>query len=87
MKKTAETPWCVTVSQMEKATGPAATAPARQPMLYRMKDLPATIRLSRTQIYKLIKAGEFPRPVSLGGTAVAWRHEDLEEWKANLRPL
>ncbi|MGO3890129.1 MAG: helix-turn-helix transcriptional regulator [Paenalcaligenes sp.] len=52
-----------------------------------MKDLPATIRLSRTQIYKLIKAGEFPRPVSLGGTAVAWRHEDLEEWKANLRPL
>ena len=27
-----------------------------------------------------IKNGTFPRPVSLGGRAVAWVREEIEEW-------
>ncbi|MCX5590883.1 helix-turn-helix transcriptional regulator [Alcaligenes endophyticus] len=80
------TPWSLAVSQIKQATEPSRTATI-QPMLYRMKDLPARIGISRSQIYKLIQRGEFPRPVSLGGASVAWRSEDIEAWKANLHPI
>jgi prophage regulatory protein len=35
---------------------------------------------SHSQLYLLIKRGEFPKPVSLGGRAVAWRESDIDAW-------
>lgn len=38
---------------------------------------------SRSSIYALMKAGKFPRPVTLaGGGAVAWRSSDVAAWIA-----
>ncbi|MDP1649587.1 MAG: AlpA family phage regulatory protein [Rubrivivax sp.] len=38
---------------------------------------------SRSSIYALMKAGKFPKPVTLaGGGAVAWRSSDVAAWIA-----
>jgi len=39
--------------------------------------------LSRSTIYAMIAAGEFPRPVRLGKRAVGWRESDIAEWLAS----
>ena len=38
--------------------------------------------ISKSYIYQLVKAGEFPKPVQLikGGKAVAWIESEIQEW-------
>jgi prophage regulatory protein len=50
--------------------------------LIRMKELPGIVGYKPWSIYRLIRAGEFPRPVKLGLRAVAWRESDINEWIA-----
>lgn len=38
--------------------------------------------LSRSTIYLRISKNEFPAPISLGGRAVGWLEEDIENWLA-----
>ncbi|MDO8369891.1 MAG: AlpA family phage regulatory protein [Candidatus Nitrotoga sp.] len=40
--------------------------------------------LSRTTIYRLIKAGKFPRPLSIGTGSVRWRQSDVIAWQQSL---
>ena len=40
--------------------------------------------LSRATIYRLIKAGKFPRPLSIGTGAVRWRQSDIVAWQQSL---
>lgn len=42
--------------------------------------------LSRSTIYRLMAAGEFPKPVKLTGKAVGWQLSAIAEWLAQ-RPL
>jgi prophage regulatory protein len=35
---------------------------------------------SHSTIYAKVKDGTFPRPVNLGGRAVAWRESDIDAW-------
>lgn len=45
--------------------------------------LPAVTRrtgLSRSTIYELISAGDFPRQIPLGRRAVGWIEQDIEAW-------
>lgn len=48
--------------------------------LIKIKEVMSITSLARPTIYKYIKNGTFPRPVSLGGRAVAWVREEVEEW-------
>ncbi|HAS21597.1 MAG TPA: transcriptional regulator [Idiomarina loihiensis] len=48
--------------------------------LIKIKDVMKATSLARPTIYKYIKNGTFPRPVSLGGRAVAWVREEIEDW-------
>ncbi|SEB98136.1 helix-turn-helix transcriptional regulator [Terriglobus roseus] len=57
------------------------TAPDR---LLRLKAVQAIVPLGRSAIYDRIQAQTFPRPVSLGGNAVAWRQSDIDAWVAKL---
>ena len=34
----------------------------------------------RPTIYKKIKAGEFPKQISLGARAVGWLESEIDEW-------
>jgi prophage regulatory protein len=36
--------------------------------------------LSRSTIYLRVSQGTFPKPVSLGGRAVGWLEEEIQEW-------
>ena len=48
--------------------------------LLRRREVAELVRLSVPTIYRMMKAGTFPRPIRLGQRAVAWRREDLEGW-------
>lgn len=48
----------------------------------RLNDVKATTGLARSTIYKYVKDGIFPVPVSLGGRAVAWVESEVMAWVA-----
>jgi len=52
-------------------------------MSHRVIRLPAVKELtgkSRTSIYEAIALGLFPRQISIGGRAVGWLEEEIEQW-------
>jgi prophage regulatory protein len=44
----------------------------------------AKVGLSRTEIYRRIAAGVFPRQKQLGPRSVAWSKRDLEAWMSDV---
>ena len=44
------------------------------------------IGLARPTIYRMVKDGEFPRPVKITTRAVGWRESDLSAWIASREP-
>lgn len=44
------------------------------------RDVEARTSLSRTSIYRLAKAGQFPKPVQITQNRVGWRADDIEAW-------
>lgn len=49
-------------------------------MLIRLPKVKAQTGLSRSGIYRLLAAGEFPAPVKLGERSVAWSEEEIAAW-------
>jgi prophage regulatory protein len=54
----------------------------RPEKLVRFRDVQGRVPFCRAHLYGLIKAGKFPRPVSLvqGGRAVAFKESDIDAW-------
>lgn len=52
------------------------------PALLRISSVCMLVGLSRAQIYRLVRSGEFPPPVRLGTKSVAWPTERLNAWIA-----
>lgn len=48
----------------------------------RMRPLIERVGLSKSEIYRRIHAGTFPRPIALGVRAVGWLERDVELWLA-----
>lgn len=46
----------------------------------RLKEVTRRTTYSRTRIYELVNQGAFPRPVRLGGRAVAWLESEVVAW-------
>lgn len=40
----------------------------------------ASVSYSRAQLWRMIKAGSFPKPVRLGPGRVGWRQSAVAEW-------
>jgi prophage regulatory protein len=59
------------------AQTPADGSPVR---FLRLPEVRNRVPYSRATIYRLIAAGQFPRPYSLGARAVAWLESDLTAW-------
>jgi prophage regulatory protein len=53
---------------------------SRSEKLLRFPMVQERIPYSHSTIYLLIKLGKFPKPVSLGGRAVAWRESEINRW-------
>lgn len=52
--------------------------------LLRRKEVEKIAGISRASIYRLIKAGKFPRPVALGTGSVRWKQSDVIAWQSSL---
>jgi prophage regulatory protein len=50
--------------------------------LLRLDTVMERVPYSRPNIYRLIRLGQFPRQVSLGSRAVAWRESEINQWIA-----
>ncbi len=61
------------------ATSPSSTDCERFLRLPSVRDLTG---LSTAQLYRLMQAGSFPRPVVLGPNARAWRLAEIKAWQA-----
>lgn len=49
----------------------------------RRQDVEAATGLSRSSIYAMMDAGDFPRPLRIGKRAVAWPQSAIEAWLAS----
>ena len=38
------------------------------------------VGLKVAAIYRMMRTGDFPKPVRIGSKAVRWRREDIEAW-------
>lgn len=50
----------------------------------RLPEVISRVGLSRTEIYRRIARGTFPRMIELGPRAVGWRESDIDKWIAKL---
>jgi len=68
----------------EKLGGPAVMHPvqSRAPpyRMLRFPDVIAATGLSRTTIWRRVKAGTFPAPLSLGENSCGWPENFIQEW-------
>ena len=48
--------------------------------ILRLPNVKARTGLSRSTIYLRMSEGRFPKPVSLGGRAVGWIEEEVNDW-------
>ncbi|MDX5371424.1 MAG: AlpA family transcriptional regulator [Pseudomonadaceae bacterium] len=60
-----------------------ALASPLTPALIRLPGVCTQVGLSKSQIYRLIRRGEFPAPVRLGPNSVAWPVEHVQAWIAD----
>lgn len=52
--------------------------------LLRRSEVEKIAGISRATIYRLMKAGKFPRPVSIGTSAIRWKQSDVTAWLQSL---
>jgi prophage regulatory protein len=48
--------------------------------LIKLREVQATTALSRSAIYQLERDGKFPKRVSIGLRAAAWKSDEIAEW-------
>jgi len=48
--------------------------------LIRLKEVQHRVGLGRSTIYRWMAEGKFPKPVQLGGYAVAWQEAQVDDW-------
>ncbi len=46
----------------------------------RLNSVKSMVGLSRSTIYALMAAGQFPKSISLGERAVGWLESDIQAW-------
>ena len=51
--------------------------------LIKLNEVKQDTGLSRSSIYRLVKNGDFPKPVKLGERASAWLESEVNNWIAD----
>ena len=52
--------------------------------LLSLKQVIAMVGLTKSTIYRLMDAGDFPRPLKLGSRCVRWLVDDVNAWISSL---
>jgi prophage regulatory protein len=79
-------PMPISYEGMQKAHGVAPGTQSFPGRLLRGREVFGLVALSRTTIWRRVREGSFPAPVSLGTTRIAWRESDVAAWLAAQRP-
>jgi prophage regulatory protein len=48
--------------------------------LLRLPSVENITGLSKSEIYRRVKTGDFPKPIKLGARAVAWSSASVQDW-------
>ena len=48
--------------------------------ILKLKEISSLTKLSSSTIYRLVQAGEFPKPIKLATHASGWLESDIEAW-------
>ena len=48
-------------------------------------DIMKLIKVTKSTIFRYIKAGKIPEPIKLTPTTMRWKREEIEEWIKNLK--
>jgi len=48
--------------------------------IIREPEVRARTGLSRVQRWRLVRAGRFPAPITLGANSIGWRESDITAW-------
>jgi prophage regulatory protein len=59
-------------------------ANATPDFLLRRTEVERIAGISSASIYRLMKSGKFPHPVSLGTGSVRWKQSDVVAWQSSL---
>lgn len=51
--------------------------------LLRREEVEARCGITRTTVYRLMRAGQFPEPIKIGPRAVRWPASEIETWLAS----
>lgn len=51
--------------------------------LMRLREVLHICGMSRTSLYRVMKAHEFPTPVKLSARSIGWRQDEVLEWVEN----
>jgi prophage regulatory protein len=54
--------------------------------ILRLPEVAHVTGTSRSQIYRLVKAGKFPAPVKLGQRSSGWKFHEVQAWIDSLEP-
>jgi prophage regulatory protein len=49
-------------------------------ILLRRRQVQERVNLSRSELYRLMGVGRFPRSIPLGDRAIAWDADEIEAW-------
>lgn len=52
--------------------------------MLRQPEVLRRVGVSRTTLWRKIRAGEFPAPVQLGPNSIGWPEAEITEWLASL---
>jgi prophage regulatory protein len=58
-------------------------SPDAREALLRLPQVESLVGLKRSSIYRRIAAGDFPKPISLGGRAVGFPASQVQQWIAD----
>lgn len=56
---------------------------AKPPRLMRCPEVLSRVGLSKSTLYEMTTAGEFPGPIPIGRQAVAWLETEVDAWIAS----
>ena len=60
-----------------------ASKPQQIERFIRLPQVKQRVGISKSQIYKLVKASEFPKPVKVSERISCWAVAEIEEWASN----
>jgi prophage regulatory protein len=58
-------------------------APGSQLRILRREDVCRIVGIDKSTLFRLRKAGHFPRPIRLGGNSIAWVESEVVDWLAS----